>query len=64
MKYDVLTYLKDCYSFLGDPAIKDAIDEIERLNSIIELKDREIAKLDYFVNSIGMSSAFEEFLAK
>ena len=28
---EVLTYLEDCYGFNGDPAIKQAIDEIKRL---------------------------------
>jgi hypothetical protein len=31
MTDDVLEYLKDCYSFNLDPAVKAAIDEIERL---------------------------------
>lgn len=28
---EILTYLEDCYSFNGDPAIKKAIEEIKRL---------------------------------
>lgn len=28
---EVLEYLNDCYAFNGDPAVKKAIDEIERL---------------------------------
>ena len=58
MANDALTYLKDAYSFLQDPAIKVAIDEIERLRKKCDTQAMILRRLDaekfpgtYFIHS-------------
>ena len=55
---DVLDYLKDSYSFLMDPAIGEAIKEIERLRKKCDLQTMMLRRLDaekfpgtYFIHS-------------
>ena len=55
---NTLEYLKDAYSFLQDPAIKVAIDEIERLQKKCDLQTMMLRRLDaekfpgtYFIHS-------------
>ena len=55
---DVLDYLKDAYSFLMDPAIGEAIKEIERLRKKCDLQTMMLRRLDaekfpgtYFIHS-------------
>jgi hypothetical protein len=55
---DTLTYLKDAYSFLMDPAIGKAIEEIERLQKKCDLQTMMLRRLDaekfpgtYFIHS-------------
>ena len=55
---DVLDYLKEAYSFLMDPAIGEAIKEIERLRKKCDLQTMMLRRLDaekfpgtYFIHS-------------
>jgi hypothetical protein len=55
---DTLDYLKDAYSFLMDPAIGEAIKEIERLRKKCDLQTMMLRRLDaekfpgtYFIHS-------------
>ena len=55
---DVLEYLKDAYSFLMDPALGKAIEEIERLRKKCDLQTMMLRRLDaerfpgtYFIHS-------------
>lgn len=55
---DTLTYLKDAYSFLGDPAIGKAIEEIERLQKKCDMQAMILRRLTpdkypdtYFIHS-------------
>jgi len=55
---DVLDYLKDAYSFLMDPAIGEAIKEIDRLRKKCDLQTMMLRRLDadkfpgtYFIHS-------------
>ena len=58
MAEDVLEYLKDAYSFLMDPALGEAIKEIERLRKKCDLQTMMLRRLDaekfpgtYFIHS-------------
>jgi hypothetical protein len=58
MAEDVLDYLKDAYSFLMDPALGEAIKEIERLRKKCDLQTMILRRLDaekfpgtYFIHS-------------
>jgi len=42
---DTLTYLKDAYSFLMDPAIGKAIEEIERLQKKCDMQAKILQSL-------------------
>ena len=46
MSQDVLEYLEDCYSFLSDPAIKRAIDEIRRLREKCDKQAEFLRRVD------------------
>ena len=55
---NTLEYLKDAYSFLQDPAIGKAIEEIERLQKKCDLQTMILRRLDaekfpgtYFIHS-------------
>ena len=55
---NTLEYLKDAYSFLQDPAIGKAIEEIERLQKKCDLQTMMLRRLDaekfpgtYFIHS-------------
>ena len=58
MADDVLKYLKDAYSFLMDPALGQAIEEIERLRKKCDTQAMILRRLDaekfpgtYFIHS-------------
>jgi hypothetical protein len=42
---DVLVYLNDCYAFNRDPAIKQAIDEINRLTEKCDMQATILRRL-------------------
>ena len=49
MKQDVLEYLEDAYSFLMDPALGVAIDEIKRLRKgVKEIYDMHHSNMEEF----------------
>ena len=60
MAQDVLEYLKDAYSFLGDPAIGKAIQEIERLTKKCDMQANILRRLtpDKHPDTLFISGVF------
>jgi hypothetical protein len=59
---EVLTYLNDCYAFNGDPAIKRAMDEIERLTEKCDRQAMILRRLtpEYHPDTLFISSTLGE----